>query len=277
MLAGFKHFFAPAPLSTPALAVRGLGVHERMHPSLIRRPQGTGDYLLMLFHDEAHAGTTPDLDQMHPPETMFIWTPEHAQYYGHPSRLFSHSWIHCNGSRLKAWLRESRLPLGSPFAVRDGLLFTECLLALYTELVSYPEPDPVIASNILENGLRELARQVRSQSPSLRLPSGLLAARRQIGASPAGDITLASLAATAGLSVTHFCVQFRRAFAQSPIQCLIEHRLNHAAFLLADTALRISDVASRVGYGDAFHFSRAFKKQFGKSPRALRRERHGQP
>jgi AraC-like DNA-binding protein len=275
--AGFKHFFAPPPLNTRALTVNGLGVHERMPPSLIRRPQGTGDYLLMLFHDEACAACSPDFDTVHPPETMIIWPPEHAQYYGNASGVFSHSWIHCKGTRVRTWLKEARLPIGVAFAVKDGWGFTECLLALYTELVSYAEPDAIIAANLLESGLREIGRQGRTEAISNRLPSGLLAARRQIGTTSSERLTLSSLATTAGLSVSHFCVQFRQAFGQSPIQCLIEHRLNHAAYLLADTALHISEIAVRVGYGDAFHFSRAFKRQFGKSPRALRRERHGRP
>jgi len=158
-----------------------------------------------------------------------------------------------------------RAAAGKPFQVRDARVFPACLLALYTELVSYARPDAVIVANLLENGLRELGRQTRDETQSTRISTGLFAARRRIGESEGESVTLASLAATAGLSVSHFCVQFRHAFGQSAIQCLIEHRLNHAAFLLADSGLRISEIAARVGYGDAFHFSRAFKKQFGRA------------
>jgi len=48
----FQALLLAAPLDTPALCIVGLGVHERMAPSVIRRPRGTGDYLFMMFHDQ---------------------------------------------------------------------------------------------------------------------------------------------------------------------------------------------------------------------------------
>ena len=164
---------------------------------------------------------------------------------------------------------------GRPFPVGDSRVFVECLLALHGELVSHTHPDAMIASNLLENGLRELARQLKSGEEEVAVPAGLLAARRQIGVTSTERVTLPMLAKTAGLSVSHFCAQFKAAFGCTPVRCLIEHRLDHAAYLLADTTLGIAEIAQRVGYTDAFHFSKTFKKRFGKSPRALRRERHG--
>ena len=42
--------------------------------------------------------------------------------------------------------------------------------------------------------------------------------------------------------------------------------------ILADSQLRISEVALAVGYQDADYFSRCFKAELGCSPRAFRRE-----
>jgi len=46
--------------------------------------------------------------------------------------------------------------------------------------------------------------------------------------------------------------------------------LLHAAHLLADRNLTISEIATRVGYNDPFFFSWMFKKHFGQSPREMR-------
>ena len=45
------------------------------------------------------------------------------------------------------------------------------------------------------------------------------------------------------------------------------------AGLLRDTPLRIADIATTVGYADAFHFSRVFHRVMGAAPRAWRQQR----
>lgn len=271
--AGFKHFFSPPPLKGPDFRVRAIGVHELMKPCMVRRPQGTSDYLLMLFHDEVRVSTTDDPGEPHPPETFMIWPPGRMQHYGNSKRAFSHSWIHCDGTSVGSWLAGTGLPVGRPFTLSQPLSFTSALLAVHTELISHVEPDDVIAAHHLEIGLREIARQRRASDHAVGLPSGLLLARRQIATESRQRITLPLLAATAGMSVSSFCQNFKKAFGTSPMQCLINHRLDHAAYLLEDFALSVAEVAARVGYDDAFHFSKAFKKRFGRSPRAMRRAR----
>lgn len=278
--AGFKHFFAPRPLDSKALSIAGIGVHERMRPSLIRRPQGTGDYLFMLFHDAAGAACeeTAGAAVEWKPETMMIWRPGAGQFYGNGQKAYSHSWIHCEGTEIGRWLREAGLPVGRPFAVAAPELFSGCLLALYDELMAHVRPDAVIAANVLENGLRRIARGLRAgeaASAGEDVSENLLAVRRWIGTAPARKVTLGELARMAGMSVPHFCARFKAAFGQPPIACLIAQRLNHAAYLLADKNLGIAEIAARVGYEDGFHFSKAFKQHFGRSPRALRAERGG--
>ena len=52
---------------------------------------------------------------------------------------------------------------------------------------------------------------------------------------------------------------------------LITHiRVDVAAGLLRDPALRIIDIALEVGYDDPSHFARAFRKVSGITPRAFR-------
>ncbi|WP_226383212.1 MULTISPECIES: helix-turn-helix domain-containing protein [Burkholderia] len=52
-------------------------------------------------------------------------------------------------------------------------------------------------------------------------------------------------------------------------------RMGIAAQLLEETELRLGEIASRVGYGSEFSFSRAFKLARGVSPVQYRRERQG--
>jgi AraC-like DNA-binding protein len=59
---------------------------------------------------------------------------------------------------------------------------------------------------------------------------------------------------------------FRQATGITPMQWLRERRLQMACQYLRSTSKSIAEIASEVGYTDPFHFSRAFKSKFGKSP-----------
>lgn len=50
-------------------------------------------------------------------------------------------------------------------------------------------------------------------------------------------------------------------------------RLNHAAFLLANTALSVSEIAAYVGYENSSYFYRIFAKKFGVTPKKYRDSR----
>ena len=80
---------------------------------------------------------------------------------------------------------------------------------------------------------------------------------------------LASLARQVGLSVTLLTRGFRQMFGCSVYEYLRQLRLEQAYQLLASGTCSVSQAAWRCGYSDA-HFSRAFQKRFGVSPRQLR-------
>ena len=90
-----------------------------------------------------------------------------------------------------------------------------------------------------------------------------------------GAVTLEALSGVAGLSPYHFARAFRRTTGQSPNGFVIAQRLAHAAHLLRRTRLTVAHVASEVGYQDARHFSRLFRRQFGCSPARWGQDRLG--
>ena len=48
--------------------------------------------------------------------------------------------------------------------------------------------------------------------------------------------------------------------------------MNHAAARLRQPRSTVQDVAGQLGYTDAFHFSKVFKRVFGLSPTDFRRD-----
>lgn len=84
------------------------------------------------------------------------------------------------------------------------------------------------------------------------------------------EITLNTLAATAGLSVHHFGRTFQQAMGVSAMHYLRDLRVRHSCGQLQGTALRINEIAYAVGFRDPLHFSRVFHEFTGQSPRAFR-------
>ncbi|MBL1225907.1 helix-turn-helix transcriptional regulator [Enterococcus sp. BWR-S5] len=81
------------------------------------------------------------------------------------------------------------------------------------------------------------------------------------------EITLEQLAATFYVSPTHLSKVFKEITGSSPINYLIQIRLKHAKNLLeSEAAPSIKEVAQTVGYDDAYHFSKLFKKYYGVAP-----------
>ncbi|MBN1672123.1 MAG: helix-turn-helix domain-containing protein [Kiritimatiellae bacterium] len=64
--------------------------------------------------------------------------------------------------------------------------------------------------------------------------------------------------------------EFRAHFGFSPMDYVIRLRLNRAALLLRDPDRNVTETGRSVGYHELYHFSKAFKKHFGRSPTAYR-------
>lgn len=84
-------------------------------------------------------------------------------------------------------------------------------------------------------------------------------------------LSLAGLARAVGVSRAHLARLFARELGAAPVETLRLMRLDRAASLLARTNLSIGVIADTCGFANAFHFSRLFHRQYGKSPRAFRR------
>lgn len=83
------------------------------------------------------------------------------------------------------------------------------------------------------------------------------------------EITLEKLAQDQFLSPTYLSKIFKEATEMSPTNYLIEIRLKRAKDMLKNDQLTIKEVASAVGYQDAYHFSKSFKKLYGISPSGI--------
>lgn len=95
-------------------------------------------------------------------------------------------------------------------------------------------------------------------------------ALRAMHDAPGEPWTLASLAAKAGVSRTTLAKRFTELVGEPPLTYLADWRMTLATDMLAETTATVAAVARRLGYADAFAFSKAFKRVHGVSPSGYR-------
>src|SRR6266849_6058216 len=89
------------------------------------------------------------------------------------------------------------------------------------------------------------------------------------------QIDLEDAARQADISPFHFLRLFGSVLGVTPHQYLVRSRPRHAARLLADENISITDVAYDVGFGDLSNFVRTFHRAAGVSPRRFREGSRG--
>ncbi len=88
---------------------------------------------------------------------------------------------------------------------------------------------------------------------------------------PDADLTVAALAARAGMSERNFTRVFAREVGATPADYVERVRVETARRLLETTGLAVAEVARRCGYANPDTFQRAFVRQLGVTPRDYRR------
>lgn len=84
-------------------------------------------------------------------------------------------------------------------------------------------------------------------------------------------ITLANMAAAAGLTRMHFAAQFRASTGMRPHDFVLQRRIERAQELLRNPELALVDVALSVGFQTQAHFTTVFKRFAGGTPHRWRR------
>lgn len=86
------------------------------------------------------------------------------------------------------------------------------------------------------------------------------------------DLTIEELAVRTNKSLTSFKNDFQRVFGDTPHRWIVRQRLLHARLLVVSTNKPISQIGYECKFDNISHFIKLFKREFGKTPLALRQE-----
>jgi len=136
-------------------------------------------------------------------------------------------------------------------------------------------PSPLFLRCALQKAVATMARAWMQQDPT----SATLAFRPEVwaamdaierAANAGTAYSVASSAEAAGLSVDHFSTLFRSSTGFGPMDYFQRRRIHRSCTLLLNPRPSITEIAADLGYSDAPHFCRLFKRYKGMTPSAYR-------
>ncbi|MEA2336193.1 MAG: AraC family transcriptional regulator [Thermoanaerobaculia bacterium] len=167
-----------------------------------------------------------------------------------------------------AWLarvRDCSPALTASATLAGGALFGR---RLQEELTHADDASPLAIESlvlaILADGVRASARSATAP------PAWLHRVRESIHDDPTASITLANLAAEAGVHPVHLAMTFRRFFGRTVASYVRALRIELACRALTTSNAPLADVALNAGFSDQSHFGRIFRRTLGTTPAAFR-------
>ena len=95
-------------------------------------------------------------------------------------------------------------------------------------------------------------------------------ARKMIDKNLTRPLDVAALARAAGCTPAHLSRLFRRTYGFPPAAYLLRRRIDKARQLLTETDLTAAEIGRRLGFHDASHFGRHFRRYAGVNPSSYR-------
>ena len=179
-------------------------------------------------------------------------------------------WLHVAGSDADEFV-DFVAPQGPVVRLRDARRATTCIERAIDALeIDDTEATLYEAAGAAWQLLAHIAADVRRGEPS-RTTDSIHEVQDYLRANLASPLSVPELARMTRLSTSHFSALFRSATGMAVTEYLKRLRSARARELLITTSMPISDLAKRVGYDDAFYFSRQFRSVNGVSPREFRR------
>ena len=194
---------------------------------------------------------------------------EHGAVAGDPWELY---WVRIEGPRLSRVAEVLEVESAPVFVEFD----CEAAAAIYREIFALMEDRRPEAPALIHAATARLlalafASRLRQQPAERQSPPVLQRAVEQMKLFYFKKHRVAELAALCGMSESHFTRLFRAAFGATPIDWLRRERISQAKRRLVETRDAIKEIATQVGYGDHYFFSKDFKRLAGVPPREYRR------
>lgn len=243
------------------------GVNTKHRHGFVFQSKAIPNYLLMCFQTpffyeidgkriEGNAGDC----LLHAPKTPVTHGPISE------NEMFINDWIYFSAEEEDAEILQF-LPLDTIIPIPDPALFERLIVQIGEESVRRDSYSPRLISDAI---FRLLTLLKRSDNEPKNDDNTVYAAFKELRVHILNrcgeEWTLAKMAKLSSYSVSRFCALYTAFFGKSPIDDLLDKRLESAKHLLALHVYKVGDVAEMCGFSSIHYFSAFFKKRTGKAP-----------
>ncbi len=237
---------------------------------VIDRPYGCPQYIFFHFTSSVKILLRGEMIQT-PPNTSIIYNIGTPQYFISEQELV-HSWIHfsCNPNR---YITNYGLEFDRLYYPHNCGFIREIIHELEGECYS---PNPY-ADLLIEMKMKELFLKLsrsRNQDMSDTMRQNMVDKFRYARCTILADLShpwkLSEMAELVNFSESHFSLLYKKFYGMSPIDDLINCRIDSAKTALRYSDLSIHTISEMLGYNHVSHFIRQFKSRTGVTPEAYR-------
>lgn len=182
-----------------------------------------------------------------------------------------HRFVSFKGRIPDSYAKNGLFPTSAPvIQISEPLKFTEAFDRLLGRLALSTEPT-FRTIHTLEELLIQLSEQPKSLTEENAAVKNIRRIAFEIEGDPMQEWDWVKTAREAGVSYPHFRRIFHDTFKTPPAKFLMLKRLEKSAAMLRSGGSKIEEVAELCGFYDLYHYSKLFKKYYGRAPGLYRR------
>ena len=250
--------------------VERMGCHYKETTTFqISRPQGSGNFLLLLFLSDIYILHHSQM-KLFPSGTVVLYSPTQPQFYHHPAAGFDNDWIHFVGEDILPFVSKIEFPIDEPFQIKHVGELHSRIQRIEQELLMKDKNSEYMVDTLMRELLLYLLKNISADSLNHSdfegMKTSFQKARSTILSQLEYPWDIENMAKLLDLSPSRFSHCYRSIFRISPKKDLLTERMNMAKFLIQSQGYTVREVAAKVGYDNIYHFSKQFKLATGKSP-----------
>lgn len=232
------------------------------------RQENNDDFLLMFFKTPfiyKRGSKKVKAEKNH----YLINPPFSAAEHGSYLQGFVNDWIFFSGKEAEKIIKQFKLPLNKHFYISENSLIYRYIEKIAAEQkfkqTCYENKISATINDMLIHLGREYEYSTKNIHPAFE---AINSARNLMMNNIEKNITIKQLSEYASYSESRFCVLYNNFFASSPIDDLLNARIEKAASLLKYSNKSVTEIAGECGFSSLHYFSRKFKEKTGLSPSA---------
>lgn len=251
--------------------INKIGYHHNHDENfLIKRPAGSGDYLLLLVLSPSKMYLNDEIIRTIKPY-IIIYSKDTPQMYGADNAVYTDDWMHFNVDKKETCLFETMgIPVNTPVYIDNIHDISDMIKVMTYEFNN----TYILKEDNLRLYLRLLFNKLSEACSSPKdIPHfyTINAVRSEIYNKPYLQYNVECLANRVGLSRSSFQHLYKQLFRVSVVSDIIKARTDYSAYLLTSTSLSVKEVADMCGYNSDIHMMRQFKSSFGLTPTQYRK------